>query len=413
MQSYDFSKIPGFHMVSLRDEEKRKSVLRAMDILVHQQHHIPLNILFFLNGNGIALGESTFIMIALEPLQANEDDFPILEVLLNLEELIRAAFESNCVYVFQNGSRVIALSCSPRLRPGDGLEPTILEYIIQTTRGVIDSCRSHVGFPVAAVVSAPEFGSDSIPQLLVSVTDTLDYNRYTMNFKDISSPAHKMDCLDMFLKDELIDKIARQIANYISVKNYESAKNEVNMFVLSLLESKTASLRDLHFSLLLFVNSFSKELLKLEISDVHFLRKNNLLETLYAAENIKELAEALNEIIDSIRLYCEKREKSQITAMMEDCKHYVQEHFTDPGLSVAGIANQFGVNQTALSNRFKIKYGQDIGSFIRKYRVGCAKELLQAGIGLDQVAAQSGFGSINTMYRAFKREEGVPPGKFR
>lgn len=32
---------------------------------------------------------------------------------------------------------------------------------------------------------------------------------------------------------------------------------------------------------------------------------------------------------------------------------------------------------------------------------------------LEQIAEQAGFGSINTMYRAFKSVEGLSPGKLR
>lgn len=413
MRQYDFSKIPNFYLTIPHSEENSSYIHRALDVLVHSRHQIPLEVLIALEVNGIVLGTGGFTVVAFDPLP-DDDDFPLLEVLINLKELVSAVFESNCANVVcQMDSRVIALCCFPRMLPGDNREVEISDYMSRMARSVVESCRAHVGLSVFAAISALGFGTDSISQLLMSVMDILDYNRYMMNSSDILLPPDNLDCLDIFSKNEFARKTARQLANHINAKDFEAAAGEAALFVHSIQESKNASLRDLHFTLLLFANSFSTELLNLEIIDIQYLRKNNLLESLYKAQNVRELINALTGIINGIRVYNEKKEGSRNTVMLEDCRLYVQKHFTNPNLSVSGIADHIGINQTTLSNLFKACFGESIGSMIRHYRVTRAKELLHDGVQLDQVALQSGFGSINTMYRAFKRDEGVPPGKFR
>ena len=63
---------------------------------------------------------------------------------------------------------------------------------------------------------------------------------------------------------------------------------------------------------------------------------------------------------------------------------------------------------------FRQAYGETIVNYIRALRVEKAKELLtHPELNLSDVAQVSGFGSLNTMYRAFRAREGLPPGKLR
>ena len=54
------------------------------------------------------------------------------------------------------------------------------------------------------------------------------------------------------------------------------------------------------------------------------------------------------------------------------------------------------------------------GRFVERVRVEAARELLEnSGTSLDGIAARCGFGSTETIRRAFKRVISIGPGEYR
>lgn len=414
MQKYDFSKIPGFTPPRQYADNKLFIVRRALNILLNNRRHISSDVLINLEINGIVLGTGGFTVVIFEPLDSNNDEFPLLEVLENLEALVAKTFESNCAnQVCQTNTSVTVLCYFPQLLPQDTRDDEIKDFMSRMARTVIDLCQNHLNLTIMAAISGLDFGVDSISGLFASAADILDYSRYMLRFDDISISPDILDTATLFLKSADIEKAAHQIANNILTGSSKPVSEKLNLLIDSVIHTKSASTRDLHFSLLLFVYFFTSALLKLEIVDAHYFQKLNILRSLYAAPDVESLIDALNEIIDNARLYSEKKEANRNAAILEQSQRYITDHFTDPNLSVAGLADALGINQTTLSNLYKKHYGQTIGADIRQYRVEMAKELIRSGEQLAQAAIRAGFGSMNTMYRAFKRDEGITPGEFR
>ena len=67
-----------------------------------------------------------------------------------------------------------------------------------------------------------------------------------------------------------------------------------------------------------------------------------------------------------------------------------------------------------LSRLFEDQVGMTAGAYVERVRVEAAKTLLEAGDeGLAVIATRTGFGSPETMRRAFLRELGITPGAYR
>lgn len=60
-------------------------------------------------------------------------------------------------------------------------------------------------------------------------------------------------------------------------------------------------------------------------------------------------------------------------------------------------------------------YNSNFKDFVNHYRVEYAKKLLKAEENhiLDYIAEESGFASVNSLLRAFRKETGTTPGQFR
>jgi AraC-like DNA-binding protein len=76
------------------------------------------------------------------------------------------------------------------------------------------------------------------------------------------------------------------------------------------------------------------------------------------------------------------------------------------------IADHFNISNPTLQKAIKSLTGETVSSYIEKRRLKKAWELLTAGYStLADVAKESGFSSINSFYKTFKRVYGFSPGK--
>jgi transcriptional regulator GlxA family with amidase domain len=78
------------------------------------------------------------------------------------------------------------------------------------------------------------------------------------------------------------------------------------------------------------------------------------------------------------------------------------------------LAARFGVSVRHLTRLFHTELGTTVAHYAEQTRVEAAKGLLETGNDtLDLVARRSGFGSQETMRRAFQRELGITPSAYR
>jgi two-component system, response regulator YesN len=106
--------------------------------------------------------------------------------------------------------------------------------------------------------------------------------------------------------------------------------------------------------------------------------------------------------------------KGHSELQLERIHAHVRAHHTDPMLSLASTAEHFGLNHQYLSRFFREHAEQSFSSFLEKLRMDSAKQVMgSTTLSLREVAANSGYLSWNSFYKAFKRFHGVSPGRYR
>ncbi|ASM73054.1 MULTISPECIES: GlxA family transcriptional regulator [Roseobacteraceae] len=81
--------------------------------------------------------------------------------------------------------------------------------------------------------------------------------------------------------------------------------------------------------------------------------------------------------------------------------------------SLDALADAAGMNARTLTRRFKRDTNETPAQFVEKVRVDHARSLLSGILPLKQIAAESGFGDIQRMRRAFQRRLGVQLSEYR
>lgn len=82
--------------------------------------------------------------------------------------------------------------------------------------------------------------------------------------------------------------------------------------------------------------------------------------------------------------------------------------------NVATLAAEYGVSRTSLNRYFEAAYGDTVSTWIRKYRLREAAELLRkTDRSTAEISLAVGYANPSKFSAAFKREFDVPPSVFR
>lgn len=93
---------------------------------------------------------------------------------------------------------------------------------------------------------------------------------------------------------------------------------------------------------------------------------------------------------------------------------YMEEHFTDPEISITALADSVDLSTTRFSLSFKEKVGMSPLDFLTLLRVEKAKELLAStGLTIQDISVQVGYYDSGSFIRRFKHITGETPLQYR
>ncbi|CAM5333307.1 GlxA family transcriptional regulator [Streptomyces fumanus] len=101
------------------------------------------------------------------------------------------------------------------------------------------------------------------------------------------------------------------------------------------------------------------------------------------------------------------------TRRVEDLRHHILRHLHTP-LTVADVAAYAHVSERQLTRIFKTELGMTPGAYIESVRVERARNQLEStDATLERVVGDCGFGTTDTLVRAFRRRLGTTPTEYR
>lgn len=88
--------------------------------------------------------------------------------------------------------------------------------------------------------------------------------------------------------------------------------------------------------------------------------------------------------------------------------------YTDKELTLEKVANRLNTNRSYVSRAINKYSGQGFFNYINTYRINEATRILsESDIPLKQLCDDVGFLSTSTFYRAFQKETGCSPSRYR
>ncbi|MFE6890989.1 GlxA family transcriptional regulator [Streptomyces sp. NPDC057694] len=106
-------------------------------------------------------------------------------------------------------------------------------------------------------------------------------------------------------------------------------------------------------------------------------------------------------------------EQVSTTRRIEDLRHHILRHVAEP-LTVGDLAAYAHVSDRHLTRLFKTELGTTPHAYIESVRVEKARhELESSDATLERIASVCGFGTVDTLVRAFRRQVGTTPTEYR
>lgn len=156
----------------------------------------------------------------------------------------------------------------------------------------------------------------------------------------------------------------------------------------------------LAFSIMLFYIGYTGFMQKFSIVDFH----------IELAESKSDIKEEHKEGSLAIHEKTREKIKTDLIILFEE-----REFFRKTDLRISDVSAELGTNRSYISSVVNIIYNTTFTDFVNRYRVEYAKKLLLSEDNhiLDYIAEESGFASVNSLLRAFRKETGTTPGQFR
>ncbi|KAA2235656.1 GlxA family transcriptional regulator [Salinarimonas soli] len=105
--------------------------------------------------------------------------------------------------------------------------------------------------------------------------------------------------------------------------------------------------------------------------------------------------------------------QTSTSARLTDVLAWVADNLSEP-ISVERLAERVHLSPRQFARSFRAETGQTPGRAVEAIRVEAARRLLERGTeALSVVTASCGFGTEETLRRAFLRHVGVPPAQYR
>ena len=94
-----------------------------------------------------------------------------------------------------------------------------------------------------------------------------------------------------------------------------------------------------------------------------------------------------------------------------------KEIYTNHDLRITDVAKMLNTNRSYASRLLNDMFNTNFADLINRYRINKAVELIKSSVddelSADDVATMSGFASVSSFYRSFKKETGLTPGDYK
>ena len=147
--------------------------------------------------------------------------------------------------------------------------------------------------------------------------------------------------------------------------------------------------------------------------DRHFRELGVLLKNPERKNYMAALKEVLNMLLFLHGEVFAEKDSSRKGNSLESVKKYIERHFQDD-LNLKRLGRRFFMSPEHLCRRFKAVYGISPLKFAVELKISAAKNMLiNSEQSIKEISNTLGFSDVYAFSKSFRKNAGVPPGKYR
>lgn len=369
----------------------------------------------FLALNRVILGNGGFcILVAKVNFQPDKGFDIILDANALFAEKLEARLAGKVIYyMLPIRGYMVCLVAMPQAKPDS-------KRLVATNRQLLDSARAaseefarETELQILAAVSPTCFGLDSIPGTFYRNMDLLDFYHFFGTESGICESPNVMPKRRVRLSSELQDWVNSAL-NLLLADQRQEFYAMLDRHLENLRYMVPCSLQQYQNLAYQYLDLLFYNLVDHNLADTTVMERVDLYWIIHEHTTYCSLVDHIHQVAEQLLtpvVSC-KRQQSNVTA--EKIKTYLQLHHRDHNLTISSAASAFGMSQPIFSAFFIKQVEMGPLDYLNRIRVQTAMELLRTTDEiLPNIATASGFGSVSTMHRIFKKVTGMTPAHLR
>ncbi len=275
--------------------------------------------------------------------------------------------------------------------------------------------RESYGMETIIAISDFHSGWIGIKNSFQEVNETMDYielvgNKTLARYNMIPTFEYSNEYSYSMLEEE------NYLLNYIKAGEFSKAKKHFNKIINNYFCDTPHVQQIWKFRLYGLVNNILGTINYVNVPDMKMLIDTvNEHSSLLSCNNAVEFQNQINKLFDKLEEFCIKSARESEDQFKNEIIDIVTHNYMNPDLSVTMIADILNKNLDYVSRTFKKLANIGLLDYIHEFRINKAKDYFKEDdlLSVQQVATMVGYVSCESFIRAFKRKEGVTPGRYK
>jgi len=141
---------------------------------------------------------------------------------------------------------------------------------------------------------------------------------------------------------------------------------------------------------------------------------NQVDKLLANVKTIDQIRQEIRRIVTAALNFRNDQVNNERAMVIHQAKGFIDNHFSDPNLSLTGVAKQASLSPSHFSVLFSQEMGETFRDYLTRTRIERAKELLRTtNLMCYEVAERCGYNDPHYFSYIFKKNAGVSPQRFR
>ena len=268
---------------------------------------------------------------------------------------------------------------------------------------------------VLTAISPMFSGAENIPTSYQRSNDLLEFQQFFGEISGVFIPDAR-GCAPVWRiqRASELEKQCRMQCNLIASRKMNTAFLQMKETLSEIRKSVPGSLEQFKAECFQFVRLLIVEMLENKIITEEQIQNLDIFGVIKACCSEAELLKLLKKLLQNITepYYQQLQQASYISA--SNMRTYLETNCTDVNLTITRAAEAFQMSQAAFSGYYKRRLGVTPLEDLNRFRIKYACSLLEtSNRSAEEIMHASGFDSISTMRRLFKKYCGMTPVQYR